>query len=149
MLLSPRVVLQHKQGRCVASDTMLAICQLTGRLLQMARWFWDSEAPGWSLMCMLPSSDAAWGGERSPPPQAMHHQVGPAACQPGSALRRGRAAGREAGAPDLGHRRRLQLPMLRMMRRYLLLTVGRGIAGRGRSEVGLCAGCTVACSLRA
>ena len=96
-------------------------------------------------MCMLPSLDAAWGSDRSPAPQAMHHQVGTAAYQPGSALRRGRAAGREAGAPDLGRRRRRQLLTLQR-RRCLPLPMGRGAAGRGRSQVGLCAGCSVASS---
>ena len=57
------------------------------------------------------------------------------------------AAGREAGAPDLGHMRRLQLPALQM-RQYLLLPMGRGTASRGRSEVGLWAGCTFSCSWR-
>lgn len=96
--------------------------------------------------CCLPFN-AAWGSEGSPAPQAVHRQIGTAACQPGSAPRKGRAAGREAGAPYLGHRRRLQLPTLRMGR-YLQLPMGRGAADRGQSEVGFRAKCTVTNKLR-
>ena len=45
--------------------------------------------------------------------------------------------------PDLGRRRQL---LTLQMRRRLPLPMGRGTAGRGRSEVGLCAGCSVASS---
>lgn len=96
--------------------------------------------------CCLPFN-AAWGSEGSPAPQAVHCQIGTAACQPGSAPRKGRAAGREAGAPYLGHRRRLQLPTLRMGR-YLQLPMGRGAADRGQSQVGFRANCTVTNKLR-